>query len=237
MIEKILLIDDSEATNRLNTFQLSSAGLSKNIDSVNGCMEGIAYLNKLLKQGEALPDIIFLDLKMPELDGFDFLDRLKESSSEYIKKIKVIILSATINPQEYQESKKYDNVIGFFTKALDVLKLEGLIRSFFPEGSLQLNADTLARLTSRGSESLKRDFLKEVKQDFKQLIILIDRKYFNQARIVINKIVGLATSFGYYSISKKALLVEESISLKLLKEEIDFSLKELKEVIASVEMN
>jgi CheY-like chemotaxis protein len=237
MIEKILLIDDSEATNRLNTFQLNSAGLSNNIDSVSGCMEGITYLHQLLKRKEALPDIIFLDLKMPELDGFDFLDRLKESSSECLRKIKVIILSATINPEEFQESKKYDNVIAFYTKALDVVKLEGLIRSFFPEGSLQLNADTLARLTSKGSESLKLEFLKEVKQDSKQLITLIDRKYFNQARIVINKIVGLATSFGYYSISKKALSLEESISLKLLKEEILFCLKELDEAITSVEMD
>jgi CheY-like chemotaxis protein len=69
-----------------------------------------------------LPDIIFLDLNMPGMDGFQFLDNLKAKA----RKPLVVILTSSNNQSDRKRAQDYENVLGFVTKPLTMEGLENL---------------------------------------------------------------------------------------------------------------
>lgn len=70
-IERVLLIDDSKAVNNRNVAILEGMELFGEIHSATSASEALDYIKK---NTTALPELIFLDLSMPEEDGFDFLE-------------------------------------------------------------------------------------------------------------------------------------------------------------------
>lgn len=79
---------------------------------------------KQLKSGEYLPDILFLDLNMPEMDGWQMLDELRQNTTASIK---VYILSSSIDPKDRTRSENYDMVKDFFSKPISINQLEKVI--------------------------------------------------------------------------------------------------------------
>ena len=65
-----------------------------------------------------VPDIIFLDLNMPEIDGFEFLSAFSLLSEIIKSKIKIVILSSSINPADVDACRKHDFVLTFLHKPL-----------------------------------------------------------------------------------------------------------------------
>ena len=80
----------------------------------------VAYrLNEgLAKAMEINPDVIFLDIDMPLMDGFQFLDEFEKLSNVAKKKCKIVMLTSSINPQDFNRSKKYENVRLYLNKPL-----------------------------------------------------------------------------------------------------------------------
>ncbi|MGB4973973.1 MAG: response regulator, partial [Cyclobacteriaceae bacterium] len=67
---------------------------------------------------EVLPDVIFLDIDMPLMDGFQFLDEFEKLTSNTKKSCKIVMLTSSINPQDFDRSKKYSNVKLYLNKPL-----------------------------------------------------------------------------------------------------------------------
>ncbi len=87
----------------------------------------LAYdkLTENINQGCRLPDLIFLDLNMPVMDGWEFLQAFSEL--KYENEISVIILTSSINPEDVERAKKFSVVKGFLSKPLTSDKLEDVI--------------------------------------------------------------------------------------------------------------
>jgi CheY-like chemotaxis protein len=111
MFRKILLIDDDEASNFLSDTILRDMDAAPEIDIAE---DGPTACH-ILGQGSC-PDIIFLDIRMPQMDGFNFLDRLKNMGS--CPNTKVVMLTSSSRREDKEKAFTYMNVLDYFEKPL-----------------------------------------------------------------------------------------------------------------------
>ncbi len=123
-IDTILLVDDDMSTNFLHKILLNKKRIAKNIVNLNNGMDTIDYLKNSSKE---IPDAILLDLNMPVIDGWEFLDILEKENLVKNNDCKIIILTASQNPDHFEKSKKYSMVSGFLNKPLDIDELVSLL--------------------------------------------------------------------------------------------------------------
>jgi len=116
-----MLIDDNEIDNLINQKMIESASITEFIYIHTGAKSAIEFLRNMEKldlADKVLPDIIFLDIDMPLMDGFQFLDEFEKLNLSTKKKCKIVMLTSSINPQDFNRSKKYVNVKLYLNKPL-----------------------------------------------------------------------------------------------------------------------
>lgn len=135
-VKKVLLLDDSKAVNLRNINLLKEINFCDEIVSLTDPREAIEYLSIGLKN-EDLPDFIFLDLSMPEMDGFNFLDQYikitKKANSNF--KPHIVIVSDYLDFKNFDKSKEYKSygVIDHIRKPIDKEDITNLIEEHFDE--------------------------------------------------------------------------------------------------------
>jgi CheY-like chemotaxis protein len=73
-----------------------------------------------------LPDIIFLDLNMPEFDGFAFLRHFRDMPEEVKQKARIVVLTSSNSSKDREQAFSFPNVIHFITKPLKQTDIEAL---------------------------------------------------------------------------------------------------------------
>lgn len=132
MHDLILCVDDDPITLMLCKMVISKASFSKEIITAQNGEEALNYFDnlKLNNLGEKInkyATLVFLDLNMPVMDGWDFLDHFyNEEYTSFFKDTKVIVLSSTIDPADINKSKTYPMVIDFISKPITKEVLENL---------------------------------------------------------------------------------------------------------------
>ncbi len=126
----VMLIDDNEIDNLINQKMIEAASITEHIFTHTGARSAIEFLRNIEKINnialEVLPDVIFLDIDMPLMDGFQFLDEFEKLSDATKKKCNIVMLTSSINPQDVNKSKKYSYVKKYINKPLSQENLEKL---------------------------------------------------------------------------------------------------------------
>ncbi len=129
-LKSIVLIDDSEPTNFFHKLILSKIQCTEQIISFKNGKEALIYLHNCSQNGDLLPDLIFLDINMPVMDGWQFLEEFKHFKSNH--KIVTIMLSSSLLPQDKIRALKYDFVYDFVTKPLETKRINEILSQHFP---------------------------------------------------------------------------------------------------------
>ena len=122
-IEHLLLIDDSEATNNFHNRLLGKINFA---DSISICTNGKEGLDFLAKATQC-PNLIFLDLNMPVIDGFEFLEMVHEPLKNIGTKIPlIVILTSSEESVDKERCKSLYSNIKFYSKPLTIGQINEL---------------------------------------------------------------------------------------------------------------
>ncbi|THU38158.1 response regulator [Niastella caeni] len=123
-VNKILLVDDDEATNFLSRILLQKIHAAKEIMVAE---DGRMALDLIQQTG--CPDIIFLDIRMPQMDGFEFLDSL-ESTNKW-KNAKIIMLSSVVQAEDKERARAYSSVMDCLEKPITQEMVEKVTKEYW----------------------------------------------------------------------------------------------------------
>lgn len=129
-IENICLIDDDKIFQFLTQKVIRETNLVKEIDLFSNGLDAIKFLKSVQNEKELLPDIILLDLFMPLMDGWGFLDEFRKLQSKLAKDIPIFIVSSSIDPSDLQRSKLISSVSDFIVKPMTKEKFMHIIKNF-----------------------------------------------------------------------------------------------------------
>lgn len=124
--KRILLIDDDPLTNMINK-KLITRDFKWGVIVHTHAREALNYLKTLMATDE-VPDMIFVDINMPTMDGWEFLTEFQNLSAEILSRTKVYMLTSSIDVEDVEKSRTYSSVSDFISKPLTREKMESLLQ-------------------------------------------------------------------------------------------------------------
>lgn len=128
-LRSILLIDDDDVTNFLHKSLLEELDLADNIIIKTNGLEGLNYI-KSITNGTSYPDLILVDLKMPVMDGFEFMQEYQRLDLKNEPRSKLVALTTSSNPNDIKQVDTI-GVDGFLNKPLNKDKVQLIMEEFF----------------------------------------------------------------------------------------------------------
>lgn len=114
----VFIIDDDSIHHRIAQIIIEKFHLFDKYESYTDPEKVIDILKQQAKQPELLPDVILLDLNMPDVNGWDFLDMYEKIRPELSKDIRIYIVTSSVDENDKMRSKTYYAVKGFISKPL-----------------------------------------------------------------------------------------------------------------------
>jgi CheY-like chemotaxis protein len=129
--KSVMLIDDNDIDNFINEKIINGRFFAENVYIHSNTMSALDFLKKMIYSNNtplepAVPAYIFLDINMPIMDGFYFLEEFEKFPSEFKLQIKIIMLTSSTNQLDVEKAMKYKQVISFLHKPLSEKDLDSL---------------------------------------------------------------------------------------------------------------
>ena len=132
MIDSILLIDDSPSDNFIHRKVIEHAGLNMETVIKHDGEQAMNYLRDT-HGTHKYPSLIFLDINMPKMNGWEFLEAFNQLPEQDKQAYVVTMLTTSMNPQDHEKADKYDLVSDYINKPLTQEIFQHLVKRYFPE--------------------------------------------------------------------------------------------------------
>lgn len=127
----ILLIDDDEPTNYLHKMVIEEADCTEQVIAVESGQEALDYLHSKPNGKHPRPELIFLDINMPAMNGWEFLQHYKGLDIAKKGDVIVVMLTTSLHPADLEKADKIGDINGFRNKPLTVEMLWEIIEEYF----------------------------------------------------------------------------------------------------------
>jgi CheY-like chemotaxis protein len=127
-LRNVLLIDDDSITNFLHQTVLSEAKIAEKVVVTETVTEALQFLKT---EVEEEPELIFLDLNLPGLSGWDFIEEYRKIKSSEQPKSVLVILTTSMNPEDHKKADSITEVAEFRRKPMTVGMVNEIAVKYF----------------------------------------------------------------------------------------------------------
>lgn len=124
LLHNILVIDDNEMDNYITKRFLEKHRIADEVTVKTSAMEGLQYLDELQRSAKYFPEVILIDVNMPAMNGFEFLEHFNHYPRRLNGKCCVFVLSSSPDPKDIHKAKRMRFVKDYFVKPLTSDKIE-----------------------------------------------------------------------------------------------------------------
>lgn len=118
MHKLVVIIDDDPISILVCETMIKKANFTEKIKTFNDAKDALAFFDRHYTDGKEMPDFIFLDIQMPEISGWDFMDAYGQFSHIPVRTPHVVMLSATFDPDDQQKATQNNLIISFISKPI-----------------------------------------------------------------------------------------------------------------------
>jgi CheY-like chemotaxis protein len=133
-LNNILLIDDDEVSNFVSSHLISDMNLSDNIVVFQFAADALEYIRTNLSKNSHFLEksLILLDVNMPEMSGFEFLDEYLNSINDYPGAVIIMYITSSFNDAENRKAQNFSNVVSrFIEKPLTEEVVKEIVTNYF----------------------------------------------------------------------------------------------------------
>jgi len=126
-VKSILLVDDDEATNFLHKIYIEEWGVADNIYTALNGQEALDFLKENEEFRQNKPSLILLDINMPIMNGFEFMEAYKELDDSMKASVVVVMLTSSLHHIDQARASGLDDLNGFINKPLTREQMESIL--------------------------------------------------------------------------------------------------------------
>jgi len=127
---KVLAIEDTKIDQYIIENTMKKCNFSENLVLLGSANEALSLFENINGNDEELPELMFLDIQMPRMNGFEFLKTMDEKFGRLKDKITVVLLTSSLDPIDKATSIAFPNVKLYINKPLNIEKLNKVTELF-----------------------------------------------------------------------------------------------------------
>ncbi len=129
----ILLIDDDEPTNYIHERIIEEVGCTEKIVAIQSARQALDFLKSKTDGAYPQPDLIFLDINMPAMTGWGFLEKYRELDKDQQGRVIIVMLTTSLHPDDERKAQSIPEVNRYFIKPLSPEMLQEILEEYFED--------------------------------------------------------------------------------------------------------